>query len=620
MPEIRELIFSKERRDKQRWADDKASSGEEFLERGAARDAFTNFRQLKAACPMISSPVLDAQGNLVSDKKNKVVCWKDYYAQLLNHPPAVPSDELLQLAAAAEADPDINCAEPTEDEVAKAVGRLKGGKAPGLCGITAEMIKASGGWGVQWLTRIIQAIWTSGEIPPDWRKGIILPFYKGKGSRKECKNYRGITLLSVPGKVFALVLLNRVKEKLLSIRRHEQSGFTPGRSTVDRISTLSNIIQSRKEFNRSLWIAYVDLKSAFDSVDRQSLWLLLKSIGLPPKILNLMEALYTDTCSCVRADGVTSDWFEVNCGVRQGCSIAPDLFVEPMNWIMEHTVHKGFSGATVGEQVFTDLDYADDVALLAQMLEVLLLSLSVMNDEAKPLGLHINWSKTKIQQIGEPRCSQSHLTVVGENVEIVDSFVYLGCLMDRKGGSDLEIRRRIEIARSCMTLLDKHIWRSPIRLDTKIRLYRAYVIPVLLYGSETWTTTTELCRRLDAFDCWCLRKILRISYTKHVTNAEIRQVTQCQPVSDMVRANRLRFFGHVARAQPTEVHRRAVQAAMQKPPPSWKRPPGRPSTTWLRVIADDVKPMNFGIHTAWRKATDRIEWRRVVGTATLQSE
>jgi len=112
---------------------------------------------------------------------------------------------------------------------------------------------------------------------------------------------------------------------------------------------------------------------------------------------------------------------------------------------MEHTVHNGFACATVGEEVFTDLDYADDVALLAQMLKMLLLSLSVMNEEAKLLGLHINGKKTKIQQIGEPYYSQSHLTVAGESVEIVDSFVYLGSQMDRRGGSDLEIRRCIEI-------------------------------------------------------------------------------------------------------------------------------------------------------------------------------
>ena len=73
---------------------------------------------------------------------------------------------------------------------------------------------------------------------------------------------------------------------------------------------------------------------------------------------------------------------------------------------------------------------------------------------------------------------------------------------------------------------------------------------------------------------------------------------------------RLRFFGHIARAQSTEDHRRAVWAAMQKPSLSWKRHPGRPSLTWLRVIADDVKPMNFGVHTAWRKANDRMASRR----------
>ena len=66
-------------------------------------------------------------------------------------------------------------------------------------------------------TKIVRAIWNIGEIPPDWRKGVILQFYKGKGSKKECKNYRRITLLSINGKVFAFVLLNHVKDRLLSI-------------------------------------------------------------------------------------------------------------------------------------------------------------------------------------------------------------------------------------------------------------------------------------------------------------------------------------------------------------------------------------------------------------------
>jgi len=78
-----------------------------------------------------------------------------------------------------------------------------------------------------------------------------------------------------------------------------------------------------------------------------------------------------------------------------------------------------------------------------------------------------------------------------------------------------------------MMLLEKHVWKSHIRVDTKVRLYEAYVLPVLVYGSEGWTITKALARRLDAFDTWSLRKILRIPYTRHVTNASVRETTGC---------------------------------------------------------------------------------------------
>jgi len=76
-------------------------------------------------------------------------------------------------------------------------------------------------------------------------------------------------------------------------------------------------------------------------------------------------ALYTDTISCVRVDGHNSEWFPILSGVRQGCTVAPDLFLVPMDWLMEHTSHHGMIGTTIGmEEPFTDLDFAGDVALL----------------------------------------------------------------------------------------------------------------------------------------------------------------------------------------------------------------------------------------------------------------
>jgi len=91
----------------------------------------------------------------------------------------------------------------------------------------------------------------------------------------------GITLLllTVPGKTFAFTLLTRIKARLLESRRVEQCGFTPGRSMVDRILTLNTLNQTRRELGHPFWIAYVDMKSAFDLVDTESLWLLLCRLG-----------------------------------------------------------------------------------------------------------------------------------------------------------------------------------------------------------------------------------------------------------------------------------------------------------------------------------------------------
>jgi len=145
------------------------------------------------------------------------------------------------------------------------------------------------------------------------------------------------------------------------------------------------------------------------------------------------------------------------------------------------------------------LDFADDVSLLAEMLEVIVLALTVMQEEASTFGLQINWSKTKILQIPSSSTS-STVQVADKRVEVVDAFVYLGCMIDSSGGSRGEVLRRIGLARSCMNMLEKKIWKSSIRLETKLRLYQTYIVSVLMYGCDTWATTKYLLSRLDAFD------------------------------------------------------------------------------------------------------------------------
>jgi len=118
-------------------------------------------------------------------------------------------------------------------------------------------------------------------------------------------------------------------------------------------------------------------------------------------------------------------------------------------------------------------------------------------------------------------------------------------------------------------------------------------------------------------DMWALRKILRIPYTRHITNDEVRSRSNCQPLCSIVTSRRLRFFSHIARSSPDEDQHRAIAATIRKPPPDWRRLAGRPSHTWLRSVEADLRPLNIDLSSAWRKASGRADWRHVVDMATL---
>ena len=121
---------------------------------GECQGCFREFQTatVRSACPHISSPILDANGSLISNKAQKAARWREYYEQLLSYPPTQPPIELVQSAASTPEDAAIDCDPPTVAEVAKAIGRLKAGKAPGICVIPAELLKAGGYHMAQWLT------------------------------------------------------------------------------------------------------------------------------------------------------------------------------------------------------------------------------------------------------------------------------------------------------------------------------------------------------------------------------------------------------------------------------------------------------------------------------------
>ena len=136
-------------------------------------------------------------------------------------------------------------------------------------------------------------VWRTGRVPAEWNDGIVVSLCKGKGIKSVCSSYKSISLLSVPGKVFAHVLLDWLQPLLERTKQPHQSGFTCGRSIIDAILALRLLSEIHREFSRPLHVAYVDIKAAFDSVDCMALWKALKGRGVPHLVLQLLWRTFT---------------------------------------------------------------------------------------------------------------------------------------------------------------------------------------------------------------------------------------------------------------------------------------------------------------------------------------
>ncbi|KAK4467974.1 hypothetical protein MN116_000244 [Schistosoma mekongi] len=151
-----------------------------------------------------------------------------------------------------------------------AIRQIKNGKSARPDNIPAEALKTDIETTSKILHILFRKIWEEEQVPADWKEVYLIKIPK-KGDLSNCENYRGITLLSVPGKVFNRVLLNRIKDPVDAQLRDQQAGFRKDQSCTDQIATLRFIVEQSIKLNSPLYINFLDYEKAFDSVDRRIL-------------------------------------------------------------------------------------------------------------------------------------------------------------------------------------------------------------------------------------------------------------------------------------------------------------------------------------------------------------
>ena len=216
----------------------KTRAWEEFGEtmeedyRSAPKRFWQTVRRLRGGRQQLAHTVYSGDGRLLTSTGEIVGRWKEYFEELLNPTNTYSVEET-------EPGDDLGMGRLISGaEVAEVVKQLRGGRAPGVDEIRPGYLKALDVVGLSWLTRLCNIAWTSGAVPLEWQTGVVVPIFK-KGDQRVCSNYRGITLLSLPGKVYSRVLERRVRSMVEPRIEEEQCGFRPGRGTVDQLFTLA---------------------------------------------------------------------------------------------------------------------------------------------------------------------------------------------------------------------------------------------------------------------------------------------------------------------------------------------------------------------------------------------
>ena len=466
----------------------------------------------------------------------------------------------------------------TAAEVATAIKGIKSGKAAGEEEIRPEMLKALTGEEILWLTRVCQVAWRFGKTPRDWQPGVIIPIFK-KGDRKQCTNYRGISLLSLPGKVFAKCLERKFREIVESKLKDGQCGFRPSRSTSDQIFILKQIFEKSWEYGKDLFACFVDLEKAYNRVPRDKLWKVLLEYDVNRQLLRAIKSFYCRPEICVREHGKQSKSYYVGVGLRQGCVLSPLLVIVNMNWIDKCS--QADECATIGNCKISRLLFADDLVLLPSIEFGLQLALDSFADACNTAGMKISTTKTEVLHLSR-NPDQCLLQVNGASLKQVEKLKYLGVAFTSDGRQDEELDTQTDKASAVTRALHYSVvMKRELSKKAKLSIFQAVFVPILTYDHESWVVTERMRSQVQASEMRFLQKIEGVTLFNEVRSSEIRKSLNIEPLLLRIERSQLRWFGQVSRIPQERLPKQALLAKANR-----RRPIGRPRTRWNNYIED----------------------------------
>ncbi|UYV76332.1 hypothetical protein LAZ67_14000035 [Cordylochernes scorpioides] len=437
--------------------------------------------------------------------------WLNFYRELMTTEKNLRICNLHNVIS--QNDPILD-SEITNADIYKEIAGLRSNKACGPDGIPNEVLKTLPDSYILLLKQLYNSVMTTGKYPAIWTNSTIHPIFKN-GYKNSPSNYRGIALISNVSKLFTSILRSRLEEWVEGRRviPENQAGFRKGRSCIDHIFTLTTLIQlSLRKKRGKLYVFFVDLRKAFDTVPHSILWKKLYNLGISYQFISTIKSYYEQATIAIRWKGSFTESIKINSGVLQGEPLSPLLFILFITDLIE--IYNNSDLPSVNLPEFGDIHlllYADDIAIIGESRMNLQKKIKILKEYLDENLMTLNESKSKIMVFrngGKPS-NKDRWFWNDKPITITSRYTYLGFpltpTITTTHPANYFKGKALTAINATHPILIKSKAKS-INLSTK--LFDTIVRAVLMYAAPLWAT--EHKDLLDSIQDIFIRRFLNL--------------------------------------------------------------------------------------------------------------
>ena len=483
----------------------------------------------------------------------------------------------------------IKTSSPSSDEILQVVKKLKDGKAAN--DIPSAFIKHAIECEefLKELTSLYETVWKYHILPVNWGHSRLIAIWKGptKGKIEDPEAYRGLQVGASLCKIMVVIIINRLRDWYESQLSDNQQGFRSGRGTTDGIYMAKKVQQITHSMKKKAYLLFVDLSAAFDRVRRSWLFKTLMSrfsSNADRSLIQLLKSLYDHTTTSLGDS--PDDTFETKSGVRQGGPESPLLFNLFIDFVMRIYINECRNNgikflslkyfipsqasqnnkAAAGNFEVDWIGYADDLLLIFDDKDSLRRGLALLDSIFQQFNLKINASKTKTMILNDENdYPKTIASLQGKAIDNVESFVYLGCILNYNEPStgETEINLRIDAAENAFYSHGKNLMNQKIALKTRVQILDSLVRSRLIYSCPIWTLTASQRSKISSAYTSTLRKMVKNGFKRKenqwsfvYTNEDIKRICHASDVLKFVMSQQRNYAAHIIRMDNSSIAKR----------------------------------------------------------------